>query len=313
MGNRFIRKALITIQNRALPCPPMDCDFTIVQQWNGGNHTTLHLYNPAPETIAACQAVNKGQTSYIIDPTINRGIYVTASYPSITIQAGYGDDPLVPVCVGNIWRWRVNKDDIDRILELTVDGAQAYKSQIIKGLSLKGQVRVSVIINQALGMAGTSVAAAYIKLGNDRLYNGKNINGESLYDVLIELARFSDSFVFLDNGCIYIYPASQQNANAKVLSKSNAFVLDYTNGLLDVPEIKDFERYDSKNNVIPVLGYSIRTIFLPNLNLNDIVQFPVRDYTGTKTNTILGIVRNAKKVFATKDDAFSEYDIEAAV
>jgi hypothetical protein len=291
----------------------MDCEFTIVQQWNGGNHTELKLYNPAPETIAACQSQNKGQVSQIVDPTTNRMTYVTASYPSITIQAGYETDPLLTtVCIGNIWKWRVNKDGVDKILELTIDGAQAYKQQVVKGLSLKGNVKVSQIISQVLSLAGASVGAAYIKLGNDRTYNGKNINCETLYNVMIELAQFSDSFVFMDNGCIYIYPASQQNANAKTLSPGNAFILDYTNGLLDVPEIKDFERYDAKGNTIPVLGYSIRTIFLPNLNLHDVVQFPVKDYTGTMTNTILGIVRNAKKEFATKDDAYSEYDIEAA-
>jgi hypothetical protein len=207
MAKLYNRIAQLNINGRQFDYPPFSIAFDQTVAIGVPSSTSVRLYNPAPDTIKAAEAIKQG-SSY--------------EYPRIVIEAGYVEN--YGTCVlGEISDYKVKTSGPDKILEMKIsDKTKDWANAIINKTWVN--TRASVIIGSMLEQVGIELSS--IGLGTDKLYNKLTVS--YLREGLNKIVKDTNSEYNFINGIIEINP--------KVPSLKKVIKLSYKNGLIGKPE-----------------------------------------------------------------------------
>ena len=250
----FDKRVNIVIGNKKFSYPPFSIEFETQEDLDVLRSTTIRLYNPNDDTTSSCKGKKKGKIT---------------EYSLIEVEAGYKDN-IGKVFKGEIIDYKLKKTSKDRILEIQV----ADKTALIWATKIINKTYKDMTASEIIkDMAGSRVGR--IQLGNDKMY--KRFIARRFHYAVRRIARETDSNYYCTSGFLNMQP--------KGFVKKNAIRLDYTTGLIGVPEyIKG--------------GYRIKTLFLYELTPGKSVNL--------FTDKIKNIFRvgKVKKMFSTFKDSY---------
>ena len=150
MSDLYKRIASVKIGNRVFTFPPFSVEFDQTIKIGVPTTTTLKLYNPASDTIRACEATGAG---------------LAKKYPQVTIDAGYEEEHGTCV-IGSVYKYEVKKQGADRVLECSIsDQTMNWQNAIIN--KTWKRTSGSVILKDMLASLGIT---ASVSLGTDKTY-----------------------------------------------------------------------------------------------------------------------------------------------
>ena len=201
--NYFRRYCEMNIGGRVLVYPPMKMEFEITFSDRGSSQAKAKLYNPAPDTVSACQ---------------KRG----SSFAKITIAAGYEAD--YGTCMtGDIIKHEV-KPGSDRVLEMTVSDKSSLWASTIINKSWSGIISARDVATQIFKQVG--IVPADMKFKTEKVYErGIAFSGVPFRTCMERIARDTGSRFLFKNGQAYFL----HNA----AGTGTAIVLGYSSGLLE--------------------------------------------------------------------------------
>lgn len=204
MSDLYMRVCSMNIGGRVVEYPPMTLEFeTEFSSAIGSSQTKAKIYNPAPETISACE--KKGST-----------------YPKITIDAGYQADHGTCV-IGEIVKYEV-KPGVDRVLELSIGDKSSLWLNAMINRTWRGSITASNAARQILADLG--ITALKIDLENDITYDNLCLCGMTLQGAMARIARDSKSSFFFKNGQALFLKQKATTGTAFYLSSSSG-LLEY--------------------------------------------------------------------------------------
>jgi hypothetical protein len=205
--------------------PPFRIDFET--EFDQFNSTKLRLYNPNQDTIDSVQ------------PKVIGG---NKRYPDIFVTAGYKDLSGV-CCSGKIYKFKVNNQSTDLILELecTEQAGVWSNTSIYRSYS---KMTAEVILRQIL--ASTDIQVGRIQLGSNPTIK---FASTTLQKSITDLCKLTESQFFFRDGELHIQPLDSSPTPSQIL-------LDYSSGLIGKPE-----KIDSKK-------WKIQSLFRPEYRRN---------------------------------------------
>jgi hypothetical protein len=211
----WMRRCRMNINGRILDGPPMNLEFETTFSTGSSSQTKAKIYNPAPETIAACE---KEKTKY----------------PYIIIDAGYIAD--YGTCVaGEIIKYEVKKG-MDEILELDISDKSSLWNYSMINKSWVGPISASSIISQLFRDVG--ITPGKIDLSEDVLYErGISFSGVSLRTAMLRIARDTKTEFFFKSGLAYFMKPNT--------TSGTAFFLSYDSGLLEAQKTNNIYKIKS--------------------------------------------------------------------
>jgi len=208
MNKLFNTTAQMTIAGtREFNAPPFAIEFEQSFEIGKPSSTTAKLYNPAPDTIKACEAIRKGRSF---------------TYPTVSIDAGYVESQ--GTCVlGEIIEYKVSQSGPDKVLEMKISDKTSRWANALINKTWRN-TKASVILSEMLSSVGIDAGAA--EFGQDKLY--KTLSVRYLKNGIKKIARDTNSEFYFDNGVFTMVPQSPRQK--KVIS------LAYDSGLIERPE-----------------------------------------------------------------------------
>lgn len=199
----YMRVCDMNIGGRVLTYPPMTLEFESDFSDRTPSQTKVKVYNPAPETVSACE--KNGRT-----------------FPLITITAGYQED-FGTCAVGEIIKFE-EKRGRDHILELSVSDKTSLWAGALVNKSWSGRISARDAATQILRDFG--VTPTEIVFATEKSYeNGLSFAGISLRGALERIARETGSRFRFSNG--------QASFLVETAGSGSAIVLGYDSGLLE--------------------------------------------------------------------------------
>lgn len=232
----YMRVCEMNVNGRVLTYPPMTLEFETEFSDRTPSQTKAKIYNPAPDTVAACE---------------KRGTI----YPLITIKAGYQED--YGTCViGEIVKFEEKKGR-DNVLELTVSDKTSLWSTAIINKSWKGMITAREAATQILRDLG--VTPSEMVFGEEKVYQyGISFSGTSLRNAMERIARDTKSQFRFTNG--------QASFTKETAGSGTAFLLKYDTGLLEAS--KTNEGYKVRSLFMyKIKGASLLHIVKPELDV----------------------------------------------
>lgn len=197
-------------------------------------------------------------------------------YPNVTVSAGYKEDSGT-VVLGEAFAYTVVQEGLDRILEVKISDKATKWSTAILNKSYKN-VSAEFIVRDICKTL--SITPGEINLGIGKFYEA--IVFGRFKDSIQKLTRETNSEFFFKNGLLTIVPS---NPKVKTIVS-----LDSGSGLLERPQ----KTSD---------GYKIKTLFLYNLNLSDVVQI------NSKEVNVRASITKVNRTFSTFGDAYCEFEV----
>jgi hypothetical protein len=208
MAELYNRVCELTIGNRVFNYPPFSIDFEQTLKLNVPSQTVVKLYNPAPETVEACEPTGSGRNK---------------QNANITVSAGYKDDNGTCV-IGEIYDFSFKSDSIDKVLECKVsDKTSKWQNAIIN--ETYRNMRASDIITAIINAAGLSTTSVTVQA--DKTY--KTFTATRFRTSLLQLVRDTDSEFYFKNGTIKIQPKTERN-------QQRVYRLTPNTGLIETPQ-----------------------------------------------------------------------------
>ena len=167
----YMRVCSMNIGGRVLEYPPMTLEFeTEFTMSCASSQTKAKAYNPAPDTVKACQKSGN-------------------QYPRITIDAGYKADH--GICVtGEIIKYEFKKGS-DAVLEMLIGDRTSLWRTAIVNRTWRGSITARSAIQQIL--SDFSVTAAKVDLGEDHQYENLAMCGVTLQSAMERIAHDTKS------------------------------------------------------------------------------------------------------------------------
>lgn len=207
MSDLYKRIASVKIGNRVFTFPPFSVEFDQTIKIGVPTTTTLKLYNPAPDTIKACEATGAG---------------LAKKYPQVTIDAGYEEEHGTCV-IGSVYKYEVKKQGADRVLECNIsDQTMNWQNAIINKTWKK--TSGSVILKDMLASLGIT---ASVSLGTDKTY--VTFTATTFRSAVQKIITDTKSEYIFKNGTFEATPKTKKNT-------TNVYLLTPETGLLDVPK-----------------------------------------------------------------------------
>ncbi|EPG73702.1 hypothetical protein LEP1GSC058_3102 [Leptospira fainei serovar Hurstbridge str. BUT 6] len=197
-------------------------------------------------------------------------------YPNVTVSAGYKED-YGTVVFGEAFAYTVVQEGLNRILEVKISDKTKDWGTAILNKSYKNVNAESIIRDVCKTL---SIAPGEINLGIGKFY--ESIVLRSFRDSIQKLAKDTNSDFFFKNGLLTIVPS---NPSVKTITK-----LDPSSGLLERPQ--------KTSN-----GFKIKTLFLYNLTLANVVQI------NSKEVNVRARITKVNRTFSTFGDAYCEFEV----
>ncbi len=241
----YKRYCEFNINNRMLTSPPFALEFETEFSTKSSNQTTAIIYNPADDTVAACE--RKG-----------------SSYPKIIIDAGYEAD--YGTCVmGEIIKFEIKRQK-DRVLKLLITDKTSLWLNAKVNKSWKGAIDARSIITQIFSEFG--ITPGKIDLGVEKIYSrGVSFAGLPLSTAMKKLEQDTKSDFFFKNG--------QANFLKESGSIGAAFYLSPLTGLLSAEKFESTRKSGKTSK-----GYNVRTLFLYQIGVGSLVQIDGKQANG---------------------------------
>lgn len=167
------------------------------------------------------------------------------------LNVGYGSD-IGSVLVGNIESVNTHSNGVDRVTRLMVsDGATEWRSEEVDKTYKKG-VKASYMMRDLANSLGLEVAE--IRPARDKTYDGGKTFSSTVGVALVELAKDTNSKIFVDKGKLYIREEAK--------GTTTGFILSSDTGMIGSPETSTAD-VDGKQvrtyNVDSLLNHQIST------------------------------------------------------
>jgi len=204
---KYIRDCEFVFGGRTLT-PPLTLEFvtTFKNKWVPSS-TTAKIYNPSPETIAACEKTG-------------------STFPEISIMAGYKKDMGVAT-LGEITAFKITDKGVDRILDLTI-GDKTDKwvnSQVAR--TFPGGVTATLVATALISEAG--LIPANIRPQVNKTYSRGISFNTTFRKALKQIADDTESELFLRNGQVaFQEPATAGLFAPVILDPDEIIKLDKT-------------------------------------------------------------------------------------
>ncbi len=203
----YMRVCDIHIGGRVLSYPPMTLEFESEFSDRAPTQTKVKVYNPAPETVAACE--KQGRT-----------------FPLCTIAAGYQED-FGTCVVGEIVKFE-EKRARDHVLEVSVSDKTSLWSGALVNRSWSGSITARDAATQILRDFG--ITASDINFSTEKTYDsGLSFAGVPLRSALERIAR--------DTGSRFRFSNGQASFLVESSGAGTAIVLGYDSGLLEASKL----------------------------------------------------------------------------
>lgn len=233
-------------QGRILKSPPLTIEFDSEFGANRKpNLSTLRIYNPAEETIAAAR-ISRDKSGRKVQPI-----------PRVLVEAGYGLN-VGQAIVAEVFSSRVLWQKPDVILEIKCcDATNIWRDAWISKTYGKF-ASASEIIYDMLGSVGLTPYA--VRLGENPLFEQEQSFNESLVSAMTRLAKATKSEFLFRAGRLIFRPIGSDEHITVVL-------LNPETGLIGSPEPTDN-------------GYKFQSLFNYQIGAGDKVAVQSRDVSG---------------------------------
>lgn len=244
---RFCRVTVLSgSQGRQLTAPPLTIEFDVEFGANRKpNMSTIRIYNPAQETIAAASIV-RDKNGRKVKPI-----------PRVLVEAGYGLN-IGQAIVGEVFSSRVIWQKPDIVLELKCTDATTEWREAWISKTYGKFATASEIIFDMLGSVGLTPYA--VKLGENPLFAQEQSFNESLVSAMTRLAKATKSEFYFRGGRLVFKPIGSDEHITLVL-------LNPETGLIGSPEPTD-------------RGYKFQSLFNHQIGAGDKVAVQSRDVSG---------------------------------
>jgi hypothetical protein len=238
--------------------PPFSIEFEQSFSMSSASVTKARLYNPAPTTIRKAEGKKKGDTR---------------EFAAVEIKAGFEND-FGTVLTGEISDYRVYRQGVDTVLELTIGDLTGTLSNADVGKTYKNQTMGNVITD----MIKTVGAKGQVTLSGDKTMKAFTAGG----------FKYSFENLVSEAGAQYYIKDGVIMVESKPVKKSIAFISPES-GLVGGIE-KSLE------------GYKFNTLFLYKVQGGSVVQ--IKDNFFDKTFVQ---ITEAKKKFSTFGQSECEF------
>lgn len=207
MALLYNRVASANIGNRLFTFPPFDIEFDQTLKINKVTSTNLKLYNPAPDTIKACEKKGRGAGT---------------TYPIAIVEAGYEEESGTCV-IGEIFDYKVNRKGVDNILELKISDKTLQWQNAIINTTYRKMAAIN-ILNGILAQVG--IVGNIQSLGVNKFY--ETFTATTFKSAITKIVKDTNSEFFFKNGTITIQP--------KTFASKRVLLLTPQTGLVETPQ-----------------------------------------------------------------------------
>lgn len=208
MANLYNRLASLNIAGRLFKYPPFSIEFEQTLKIGVPSSTIAKLYNPAPETIKACEKKGTGPATV---------------FPHVIISAGYEQENGTCV-IGKLYDYKVDRKGVDTILECKISDETLKWQNALVNVTYR-QMMASAILTAVLAKVGISTDG--VTLGSDKLYS--TFTATTFRSALQKITADTNSEYYFSNGTLKVQSKTARNVK-------KVYVLSPSTGLLETPQ-----------------------------------------------------------------------------